>query len=235
MKCIVYGLYSTREPDELRYIGQTTQPTAHRLSQHRHYAKNKQTAVHKWFLREEQAGYAVELRVLRDDAEFNVTEKELIAEHRSSGARLLNLTDGGEGTVGWRGNKGNKRPDLSEFNRRYYTGRPGRPMSEENKAKLIAANKARDTTYLVIRNKTNHPWIGKKHTAEWFAKMRGRTVSEETRQRQSAALKGIVKSPEWRAKIGAASKGRVHSPETREKIRLANLARWAIKKGQASA
>lgn len=188
-KCIVYGLYSSREPEALRYIGQTTQSPTTRLSQHRHYAKRKQTAVHKWFLREVQEGFLVELRVLHAEAVFNITEQELIAQYRADGARLLNLTDGGQGTLGWCGNIGKKRPDLAERNR-LGKGKPnGRPLTSEDRARLIAANKTRDTTYLVIRNKTNHPWIGKKHKPEWFEKMRG-----------------IKRTPEHLAKLRAGTK-----------------------------
>lgn len=60
-------------------------------------------------------------------------------------------------------------------------------MSEDNKAKLIAANMTRDKSYLVIRNKTNHPWTGKKHAPEWFLKVRGQKRSETTRERMRQA------------------------------------------------
>lgn len=180
-KCVVYGLYSSRD-NELRYIGQTTQTPAYRLAQHRNYAKRKQTAVHKWFLREMAEGFNVELRVICDEAIFNVTETELIAQHKASGARLLNLTDGGEGTVGWRGNAGNKRPDLAERNRRN-AGAVGRPLSDENRVRLRQANVGRKRPDTAERSKGN----------TYFA---GRTHSKETRSKQSAALRGRVFSAE---------------------------------------
>lgn len=193
-KCIVYGLYSSRD-DELRYIGQTTQSIARRLIQHRSYARRQQTAVHKWFIREVHEGFDISIKELACNAVMHVTEQALIAEHKASGARLLNLTDGGEGTIGWRGNKGNKRPDLAERNR-LGKGKPnGRPLTPENKAKLIAANKTRDTTYLVVRNKTNHPWIGKKHTPDWFEKVRGVKRSPEQVARIRAGVRAY-----WDAK-----------------------------------
>lgn len=122
-KCIVYGLVSSRD-DALRYVGQTTQTPERRLSQHRYYAKRKQTAVHKWFARETADGFVVSLRVICADAVMHATEIEVIAQRRAAGDRLLNHTDGGEGTIGWRGNLGKKRPDLSERNRRN-AGKPG--------------------------------------------------------------------------------------------------------------
>ena len=238
MNCIVYGLYSSRDPGELRYIGQTTQSPDRRYSQHKNYAKRKKTAVHNWFLREIENGFEIELRVLVEGAVFNVTETEMIARYRNAGARLLNLTDGGEGTVGWHGNAGKKRPDLAARNMAN-KGKPGRPLSPENKGKLIAACKTRDTTYLVVRNKTNHPWIGKKHTPEWFEKMRGRKVTPETRAKMSAALKGRIFSDEHRKKISereitdetrkkisASHSGKVMPDAVKEKIRLAMIGRF---------
>lgn len=179
MKCIVYGLYSSRD-NELRYIGQTTQDPRRRLSQHRNYAKRKRTAVHKWFLREMEEGFEVSLGVLCADAVFNETETTLIAKHREDGARLLNLTDGGEGTVGWRGNLGNKRPDLSERNRgnKVWLGRKHGP---EARAKMSARLRGRSAPWLAERNKTNHPWVGKRHTPETKARMREAWVRRKTK------------------------------------------------------
>jgi hypothetical protein len=47
---------------------------------------------------------------------------------------------------------------------------------------------------------------------------RGRRLSEETRQRISAALKGRPKSPEWKRKISTALQGHQVSAETARKI-----------------
>lgn len=189
-KCVVYGLFSSRD-NELRYIGQTTLSIKQRFSQHKSYSKKKKTAVHKWFSREVNEGYDIEMRVLIDDAIMHESEKSMIASHKLAGARLLNHTDGGEGTLGWKGNLGRKRPDLSKRNKEN-RGKPGHPMSIENETKLRAANKVRDTAYLVERNKTNHPWVGKKHT-------------EETKEKIRAAGKKRVHSPEtmiamWRGR-----------------------------------
>jgi len=225
MKCIVYGLYSSREPEAIRYIGQTKNDPRRRLAAHKNYAKHKTTAVHKWLMREIEDGFDVTMRVLCNEAVLHETEVELIAQYRALGARLLNLTDGGEGTVGWHGNKGNKRPDLAERNR-LNAGKPtGRKMSLENKAKLREANRTRDKSYLVIRNKTNHPWLGKKHKPDWFEKVRGLKRSQEVKDKMSAAMKGRIFTDEHRRKIGEASRGRVHSAETRAKISAGNLGR----------
>lgn len=168
----VYGLYSTRD-NELRYVGQTTGPLKARLSQHKSYAKiRNKTAVHKWVNRELLDGFFIEIRPIQESAVLHETEIALIAQFKASGARLLNLTDGGEGTIGWEGNKGIKRPDVAERNRQA-AGKPnGRKNSDEARAKISAALTGRPKPYMIIRNKTNHPWIGKNHSEDTKEKMR---------------------------------------------------------------
>lgn len=220
-KTIIYGLYSSRKPDELRYVGQTTQTLQTRFKQHKSYAKTKKTAVHKWFNREVCDGFEILIVVIRDDAIFNVTEREVIALHKENGARLLNLTDGGEGTLGWHGHAGKPKPYMAEVNRKRCLGKPGHPMSPENKAKLIAAVKARDTTYLSERNRTNHPWKGRKHT-------------EETKRKQSLSGMGRVVSEEARKKISIANTGKKRTPEQIEKLRAGHMAYYASLKKHGS-
>ena len=212
-KCIVYGLYSSREPDVLRYVGQTTQLPKFRLAQHRNYAKRKQTAVHKWFLREVFDGFVISLRVLVEGAVFNVTEIELIELHRRNGAQLLNLTDGGEGTVGWIGNRGIKRPDLAERNRRN-KGKPGHPMSEDNKKKLMASLADKPRPWIAERNRSMKGMPGHPHT-------------EQSRARISAGNKGKIINDETRKKISIANTGKKRTPEQIIKIIASQKERWA--------
>lgn len=178
----IYVLFSTRD-GAIRYVGQTHQAPAQRLVQHRNYAKlRKKTAVHKWFNRETADGFEVRIAPIKEHALLHEDEISLIAKYRQAGFRLLNLTDGGEGTSGWHGNKGNKRPDLSERNR-LNAGKPtGRRMSEENKAKLIEAIRGSKRPWLSERNRAGL-WRGKKHT-------------EESKQKIRAAHLGKPKSPE---------------------------------------
>jgi len=180
-QCIVYGLYSSRD-DELRYIGQTTQPLKKRLSQHINYSKTKRTAVHKWIYREILLGFVVTIRVIIDEAVFNSTEIELIAHYKSIGTRLLNLTEGGEGTVGCKANIGKKRPDLSARNMAA-KGSIGRPLSYKNRKALLNANIGRSRPDTAKRNLGNKFFLGRKHT-------------DETKKKQSAALSGRVFSVE---------------------------------------
>lgn len=205
----VYSLSSTRN-GEIRYIGQTTQPLGKRLVQHRNYAKlRKVTAVHKWMVSEIEAGFDIRITALVEDAVLHQTEIALIAQYRKNGARLLNHTDGGEGTVGWRGNKGNKRPDLAEKNR-LAKGKPGHPVSPEARAKIAASKLGKKCPFLIERNKAKAGLPGHPHTDQSKAKigaaLKGRTFSEETRKKISEKAKGRKLSPESVAKLRAGHK-----------------------------
>lgn len=194
--CSIYSLSSSRD-GEVRYIGQTTQPLARRLCQHRNYAKRKQTAVHKWINREQRDGFEICIRSVLENARFHLDEVELIDFLRCEGLRLLNLTEGGEGTRGWHGNKGNKRPDLVERNR-FGKGKPnGRSMSEDNKLKLKAALVGIKRPYLAERNRLTRVWLGRKHTEATKKKMSlaglGRLTSEETKKKLSLSHKALGK------------------------------------------
>lgn len=177
------------------------------MRQHRNYAKlRKVTAVHKWMVRELEAGFEIRIEPLIENAVLHETEMAVIAQYRSIGARLLNLTAGGEGTVGWRGNKGNKRPDLAEKNR-LSKGKPGHPSTPETNAKIAAAHKGRKRPYLSERNKAMAGQPGHPHTAESKAKiaaaLTGRVISDETRRKISEINTGRKRSPEGIAKLRA--------------------------------
>lgn len=165
---IVYGLASS-EDGRLRYIGQTTKGLKRRLFEHKYYAKKlKRLPVQKWICSVHEKGYEIIGWIISPVAILHETEKEAITYYKSQGFNLLNITEGGEGTIGFH-HRGRKRPDLAERNRQN-KGKPGRKLSPEENGKLqIYRKKAKP--YLVERNKTNHPWIGKKHTEETKLKM----------------------------------------------------------------
>lgn len=138
--CVIYGLYSSRN-DELRYIGQTTNIKA-RLSEHICHAKNKKTPVNCWMRRELNDGFKIYHRVIIENAVFNFTEIEVISEHRSKGARLLNVAAGGLGVLGGRGTRGQKRPDAAIFMRGNKFA-AGRKWTDERRVKMSSLMKGR--------------------------------------------------------------------------------------------
>ncbi len=103
MRCSIYGLYSTKVPDMIRYVGQTTQELNKRLINHRAKAKMRRNAVACWITKHQNDGYEIKIKTLKSDAEFNVDEPTWIAKYRKlNGDKILNHTDGGEGTVGYK-------------------------------------------------------------------------------------------------------------------------------------
>jgi hypothetical protein len=138
--------------------------------------------------------------------EASVTEIVLIAAiGRGENGPLVNMTDGGEGTVGHKksldaversalANRGRKH--TADVRARMSVACTGRKMSPESVAKTAAAN-------------------------------RGRKRTAETRRKMSAAGIALVRSPGIGRVISAAklASGYKHSPETREKISTARLGR----------
>ena len=188
----IYALCSSRDC-EIRYIGQTTQTVKHRLAQHKSYARKlKSTAVHKWLVREMDQGFDVQIMVICHDAIWNITEIELIAKYKEMGCRLLNLTEGGEGTVGF-SVVGRKRPDLAERNRTSKVWL-GRTHSEESKQKVRDAKLGKPCPWLAERNRANKGKPGHKHTEEFKRQLgdrsRGKTHSPESIKKMSDAKKG---------------------------------------------
>lgn len=100
----IYGLVDPREPDHIRYVGKSNNPTR-RLSKHIRGAMNY--VGHNWpkehWIRElSREGANPEHRVLlkvgRDHWEYY--EKHLIEKLPEKDHELLNITNGGEGTYG---------------------------------------------------------------------------------------------------------------------------------------
>ena len=159
--CVVYGLKSTRV-DEVRYVGQTTRAMTKRMTQHLYYARHKKTALHKWIRREIEDGFSIYFVVFVPEAVFNSTEREVIAECRRLGYRLLNHTDGGGGVTGFKHSDETKKRK-SEIAKAYWDKQIVRVRwhpTDEQKMKISAANKG------------NKSRTGQKHSEETRLKMR---------------------------------------------------------------
>jgi hypothetical protein len=181
MLATIYGLHHPTT-GELRYIGKTTESLERRMSAHRRDAKSlRRRHVYNWWRSLE--GEPV-LRVLAQcqASAAGSMERTLIAAFRAKGARLTNLTDGGEGV-------------------------PGRVCSPETRAKMSASNVGKKRT-AETRARISAAQKGRVHSAERRAKNsaanKGKKLTEEHKARISAAQKGKRHSAETRAKIGAA-------------------------------
>jgi hypothetical protein len=166
-------------------------------------------------------GVIVTYPVLDVDEELSyLAEIELIDVYRKQGVRLVNISDGGEGSSGWK-------------------------PTEDVKRKIGEANK-----YTPKASGENHGMYGKKHSEESLAKMReaavsreynensgfsGRKHTEESRAKMSENLKGTkvgqdnpffgkTHTAESRLKMSKARLGKKVSDETCEKQRASAIA-----------
>jgi hypothetical protein len=139
------------------------------------------------------------------EAQAFADEIQQIAQLRSEGYELCNLSAGGGGPSGLPHTAEWKQAMSERFKDRYFSpetrakiaaSKLGIPRSEETRRKLSAAN------------------LGKK-------------ASPEHRAKQSQRLKGRVCSEETRQKIAAAHKGKVVSENTKAKLSQSVKAAWA--------
>lgn len=187
-------------------------------------------------------GMKAEVRIVGkglSECDAHLLECERISYWRANGAKLANVTDGGEGISGFKHSEETKlklktRIVSEETRAKLSASKTGKKASEETRAKMrnrpvsqrqresvAERNRARivtDETRLKI-SKINK---GRKHSDEAKARMSAGSVgikhSEETRAKMSEARKGIKKSEEHRAKIGAGNRGKTVSAESRARM-----------------
>jgi len=128
----IYGLFHP-ETNELRYIGKTNNLKM-RLQSHIDYArsKRKQRPVSDWINSLIKNGIKPIIRQIELCNNKNWIEREMfwIKEYKHIGARILNLTDGGESNTGYIYST-----ELIEIRRKAKTGR----VVPERERKAIAA------------------------------------------------------------------------------------------------
>mgnify|MGYP001602139927 CR=1 FL=1 len=213
MPFYVYCLADPRT-QEIRYIGKTVAGLSTRLSQHCYAARDNKwdSRVNRWIrslMREGLKPTINPLSITESKEALGKEERRLIAHYREQGARLTNLTDGGDGSPGRV-----LSPSSIEKMRKSHIGQrgywTGKKRDPETGRKISIANKGR-----AVWNK------GVKGQKAWN---KGIPMSEESKARISLSRsgKGLGKRPpELCAKISAALKGkpgRKQPEETRRKI-----------------
>jgi hypothetical protein len=138
MSC-VYALVSTESPTDIRYIGISKYDTPdNRLARHLSSAKSNNPRIsnlpiYKWISKHISAGHEIHYILLETGLSWDEAcylEVEQIKDHRNLGYDLLNMTDGGEGTLG-----SSRSQESRERARAYWT--------EERRAKQRENTKAR--------------------------------------------------------------------------------------------
>ena len=137
----VYGLYDPRD-GELRYVGLRKGNLGPRLNLHICDArKGKKRYSCHWIRQVLDAGFKpliCELQQFNNFEDTKAAEVYWIKFFREQGCRLTNLTDGGEGTVGWV-------PD-EEFRRKVSVRMKGHKRSPESIEKVAAAHRGMKRT-----------------------------------------------------------------------------------------
>lgn len=178
-----------------RYVGQIVQPLKVRFNEH--VRKKENTLIVKAIRKygKENFYYGV-IKNCESKEEMDYWEKFFIAALKSKKPYGYNLTDGGEGFIGYR-HSPETLAKISETKK-------NSPRAAEQIARLAELNRGR------------HP------TPEARAKMsvsrKGRKITPEHCAKLIAANTGNQFTPERRAKIGAAHRGRTLSAEQRTKI-----------------
>ncbi len=149
MPC-VYVLVSAAAPDVVRYVGITSYDSPdRRFAAHRAEARpgGTRSPLYDWMRDEEHVQVRV-VKVTTTQDEAAQLEREMIAELRASGAKLLNVSSGGERGFTFAHSdaakmkisvalKGKPKSDAFRANL------TGRTLSPETRAKIAAANLGR--------------------------------------------------------------------------------------------
>jgi group I intron endonuclease len=204
---VIYAL--SADGQTYRYVGLTVQPRV-RLNAHRHAARHgQQYPVYNWMRKHGPENVRMRVLCYASVDDLPAAEQWWITELRSLGYDLLNLTDGGEGNIGWTMPE-DVRARLAahvkseEHRRRISEAMRGRTQSPEHVAKVVEARRGKPGPNT---GKTfSHEWranmrtakVGKPRPRSVIDKMTGRKQSAETRAKQSAALRAY-----WASKRNA--------------------------------
>jgi len=155
-KHYIYGLFAP-DTNKLRYVGYSINPTR-RYREHIHHTHQYVSKNNNWIISLKKNGYKPCLKIMEvcDTLEQGIQrESYWIRYFRKKGCKLNNHNDGGDGTIECSMTPKN-RQRISNSVKKYYTDNPkadrlmrerfhknchkGRPMSDDNKQKLIDAN-----------------------------------------------------------------------------------------------
>lgn len=198
----IYALVDPRE-GEIRYVGKSQNPH-HRLCEHyRHSNAKYNPHKYAWLIGLRTIGLAPETKIL-ETVQFGAwqdREKFWIAHLKECGARLLNITDGGDGGSTFKGRKHTEaskiKSRLAHLGQRTWLGRK---HSQKSKDKIGLAHTGRS--------------LSESHKASIAASMLGCQNSL-----------GVRPSAETRLKLSLIHKGMKHKPETIRKMIASNSLR----------
>lgn len=195
-------VYALADPctQEIRYVGKTLKPVRIRFREH--LRSSNKTHVSYWI--NSLPIPPIVFLLEHNPTDLSVAERYWVLTLRGLGFRLTNMTDGGDGTVGYH-------------------------FSEETKAKMSASLKGKshsqtpETRARISASKLGIPI----HTPSSKAKLRdihlGKVLSPEHAQKLAATLPGNTRR-----------RGKKDSPETYARRSIANKAAWVRRKAAAN-
>jgi hypothetical protein len=107
MSC-VYGLFSSKEPDRVRYIGISKNENADRrlithLSTAKSLKKVSSLPIYKWINKHTDDGHSIGYILIENNLSWEEAcflEKKYISDYKLLDSGILNMTDGGDGFTG---------------------------------------------------------------------------------------------------------------------------------------
>ena len=211
---LVYGVHDGQY--SYRYVGLTTKSVEQRFSEHLSTSDVLTTPFYCWLKKHKDVARVEVLETCATLDELSMCEQKWIAILRSTPEhRILNLTDGGIGCLGYRwtekqraglANRAHRGPRTAQETEQWLlTHRRNLELG------LITPHKVPEERKLRIANSLRKVWS-----------------NDEFRQAQSDRLKGRKFTDEHKRKLGIASASRARTPlseEHRKKISSSNLGR----------
>jgi hypothetical protein len=240
--------HKTKSTGDLFYIGKGSDRRAYT-------SKGRNTF---WRAINNKYGFVVE--IIKDgltEQEAFDFEKQMIKEARAAGARLANMTDGGEGMSGF--TYVMSEDHKAKIGAANSVSLKGRKQSEESINKRMESSKDifsssewREKVGAASKKAFQNPVIKEKHKTAIIKSWGEKTIRDKhalgvqrmwensvIRQKHKEAMRNITNSPEWKVKMSLALKGKKHTAEHSAKIaaslRLYNARRREEKQAAAAA
>lgn len=222
---VIYGLCDPTTEDYIEYIGFTTQTPSTRLSEHISKAKYNinRTCVSNWVKSLLNKNVKPVQIIIEKGDTVNWPEREQywISYYRNINPNLKNLTEGGEGVLGWNHSEETKLK-LSEIVQTYMDNRTDAQKQAMSDAQRNRPPHSEETRAKISNIVKNRPKQSTETIAKRTATRKGNPVSEQARINIQVAAKNR-KPQEWseerRLKHSERMSKREISEATRAKLR----------------
>lgn len=221
----IYILFDPRYPEEVRYVGKTSQLLCQRLAAH--LGAKKGTYVVRWINKIRLEGYIPIICEIESGIDVNWQSREQywIAWYRKHGHPLCNLTDGGDGGL-------NPSPETRE---KMSAAKRGKALKLKPDS-YIRANATRmariaagEISYIPTQETIEKRRIILKEV--WVRKIANGWTPPDNWSTYRPDNHGRECKAETRKKIGAANRGRTMSEEARHKMSIAKVGKTPCNKG----